>query len=134
MASTPDIWLIIDLRDAYADSDSEELDKLTQNLLEELRGLDEVEKVEQILDPNPPESNMSLGGFLVGILKTQINLVNLRPLGIFLNNRFSSKPIVLEVEANGNKIKLTDVKTEDLDKVVEAAERLLTAAKGQKDG
>jgi len=41
---------------------AEELDEETQQLWIELNQLEEVEKVERVPDPNPPEGNKASGG------------------------------------------------------------------------
>lgn len=37
-------------------------------LLIQMKDLDEIEDVGRVLDPNPPEKNKAMGGFLVGLL------------------------------------------------------------------
>ncbi len=54
------------------DLDIDERDEEVQKLLSQLKGLDEVEEVGRVLDPNPPEGNKALGGFLVGMLTAEV--------------------------------------------------------------
>ncbi len=86
------------------DLEPEEREEQAQCLLTELKQVDEVESVERMLDPNPPESNKSLGGFLVGMLLAEVNPANGKKLLGFLGNRLGGKPIELSVEANGRKL------------------------------
>ena len=50
------------------DLDPEERDEQAQWFMAELKQMDEVDAVDRVLDPNPPEGNKGLGGFLAGVL------------------------------------------------------------------
>lgn len=90
-----------------ADFDEEKLEKLTQNLLREMRQMDEVERADRVLDPEPPEGNRSLGGFLIGILKAEVSVANFKKLMEFLGDRLAGKPIKIKVKkANGEEIEI----------------------------
>ena len=91
---------------AAPDLDSEELEAQAQSLLAQMRALDEIETVNRILDPNPPAGNKSMGGILVGLLTAQVSKENALKLLSFLGERLGNKPIELEVEANGKKLKV----------------------------
>jgi hypothetical protein len=60
-----------------------------------------------VLDPNPPAGNKSVGAALIGILTAEVSPVNIKKLLGFLGDRLGNKPIELEVEANGKKLKVT---------------------------
>lgn len=107
------------------DLDSEDRDRQAQQLLRELRDLDEVESVERVVDPNPPEGNKALGGFLVGLLTAEVNLQNIKALFGFLGDRLGNKPIELEVEGNGKKLKLSASSREELEAAVKAAQEFI---------
>lgn len=124
MNNDSELWLVIDLRNAYADRSSAQIDKLTADLLNELRSIDSIEKVQRVPDPNPPIGEMSGGGNLLGVVATKLSLSQVRKVGDIIVQKFSSKPVDIKVEANGKKIELLGVRPEDLDRVVEAAERL----------
>jgi hypothetical protein len=124
MESDPSIWLITDFQNAYADRSHAQIDRLTADLLKELRSLDSVEEVRRVTDPEPPSGEMSGGGNLLGIVATKLSLSRVREVGGFISQKFSSKPVDIKIEANGRKIEILGVRPEDLDKVVEAAERL----------
>ncbi len=104
------------------DLDTEEQDEEALNLLSQLRELDDVEKVDRVLDPNPPEGNKALGGFLVGLLTAEINAANAKAAFGFLKDRLSGKPIELEVEANGKKLKVSAHSREELEAAIRAAQ------------
>lgn len=108
----------------FNDSDlsSEERDEQVQRLLAELKDMDEVETADRVLDPNPPEGNKALGGFLVGLLTAEINAANAKAAFGFLKDRLSGKPIELEVEANGRKLKVSAHSREELEAAIKAAQ------------
>jgi hypothetical protein len=104
-----------------ADLDDEERDEEAQNLLHQLQDLDEVE-ANRMIDPNPPEGNKSIGALLVGILTAEVNVDNCKKVLGFLGDRLGGKPIELEVEANGRKLKVTAHSREELEAAMKAAQ------------
>ena len=138
MTNAPALQVTIDFRDANLPE--EQLDRLTANVLKDLKALDEVEKVERVPDPQVPDGGMG-GGTLMGLLTAEVSLQNIRALAGYLTGKFTSKPIDLEIEVSdqnaqstqSRKIKLTGVRPEDLDRVVAAAERL-AAGQDPKNG
>jgi hypothetical protein len=80
------------------DLEPEEKESETLNLLQALREL-EVGSVDRVFDPNPPEGNMSMGGFIVGLLTAEVSVSNFKKLMGFLGDRVGSKPIKLKVRA-----------------------------------
>ncbi len=104
--------------------DAEELDEDTQQLWIELNQLEEVEKVERVADPNPPEGSKAVGSFLVGLLKAEVSISNGLKVIRFLGDRFGNKPMKLSGEANGKKFEIEAYSREDLDAVVEAYKKL----------
>lgn len=107
--------------------DSEELEEQAQNLVAQMKGLDEVETVERVLDSNPPEGNKAVGAILVGLLTTQVNKENAQKLLGFLGDRLGNKPIELEVEANGRKLKVKASSQAELTAAIEAAQKFIAA-------
>ena len=107
------------------DLDSEERDSEAQKLLNQLRQLDEVEDVNRVLDPNPPEGNKALGGFLVGTLMTQVNPSNIKALFGFLGERLLGKTIEMEVTANGKSLKVKVSNQTELTAAIQAAEQFI---------
>lgn len=120
------IKLNIAIKDS--DLDEEELDEITQTLLQQMRRLDEVEQVDRLLDPNPPEGNKALGGFLVGILTAEVNPANIKALMGFLSDRLGGKQIEMEVEANGKKLKIKASSQKELSAALEAAQQFVASA------
>ena len=109
------------------DLDSEELEEQAQNLLAQLRDLDELETVDRVLDPNPPVGNKAVGAILVGLLTAQVNKENAQRVMVFLGDRLGNKVIELEVEANGKKLKVKASSREELEAAIEAAQKFVAA-------
>jgi hypothetical protein len=107
------------------DLDSEELEEQAQNLLAQMRDLDDIEAVDRVLDPNPPAGNKAVGGILVGLLTAQVNKENAQKVMGFLGDRLGGKPIELEVEANGKKLKVSAHSREELEAAIEAAQKFI---------
>ena len=108
-----------------SDLDSEERDSEAQKLLNQLRQLDEVEDVNRVLDPNPPEGNKALGGFLVGTLTAQVNPSNIKALFGFLGERLLGKTIEMEVTANGKSLKVKVSNQTELTAAIQAAKQFI---------
>ena len=108
------------------DLEPEERDEQAQRLLAELKQVDEVESVERLLDPNPPEGNKSLGGFLVGMLLAEVNPANGKKLLGFLGDRLGGKPIELSVEANGRKLTVKAHSREELEAAIKLAQEFIS--------
>lgn len=126
MLPTSDIQVTLDLRNP--DLDDEALEKLTQSLRREMLELDEVKDVKQVFDPNPPAGNKALGAVLVGLLTAEINANNAKALFGFLGDRLGNKPIAMEVEANGKKLKVTASSQQELMAAVQVAQQFVASA------
>jgi hypothetical protein len=109
------------------DLELEEQDEQAQRLISELKQMDEVETVDRVLDPNPPEGNKALGGFLVGLLTAEVNATNAKKLMGFLGDRLGDKPIELSVEANGKKLTVKAHSREELQDAIQAAQDFIAA-------
>ncbi len=107
------------------DLDSEQREEEAQKLLNQLRQLDEVEDVNRVLDPNPPEGNKGLGGFLVGMLTAEVNPSNIKAFFCFLSDCLSGKPIELNVEANGRKLAVKARSQVELMAAIKAAQEFI---------
>lgn len=120
MSTAPNIKLTINFNDP--DLEPEEREQQVQRFMAELKQVDEVETVDRVLDSNPPERNKALGGFLVGLLATEVNVANAQKLMGFLGDRLGGKPIKLTVEANGKKLIVKAHSREDLESAIKAAQ------------
>jgi hypothetical protein len=106
---------------------SDELEAQAQNLLAQMRDLDEIETVDRVLDPNPPKGNKAIGGMLVGLLTAQVNLANAQKLMGFLGDRLVNKQIELEIEANGKKLKVKASSQAELEAAIAAAQKFVSS-------
>lgn len=97
MASNSSIKFTIAFNDP--DLDSEELDEQAQRLVSELKQIDEVDEVNCVIDPNPPEGNKSMGGFVVGLLSAEVSMANAKKLLGFLGDRLGGKLIAVLSES-----------------------------------
>lgn len=105
--------------------DSEELERQAQALLAQMKDLDEIEAVGRVLDPNPPDGNKSMGGFLIGLLTAEVSKENALKLLGFLGDRLGNKSIELEVEGCGKKLKVKASSQVELNAAIEAAKEFL---------
>lgn len=106
------------------DFDEEERDEEVQKLLNQMRDLDEVD-TDRVIDPNPPEGNKALGGFLIGMLTAEVSTDNAKRLLGFLGDRLSGKTIELEVEGNGKKLKVSASSRVELEAAIEQAQAFI---------
>lgn len=109
------------------DLDAEERDKEVEKLLVQLKEMDEVDSASRVYDPNPSEGTKSVGGFLVGLLTAEVSIDNCQKLLGFLGDRLSGKPIEMEVDANGKKLKVTAYSKEELEAAIKAAKDFVNA-------
>ena len=109
------------------DLEADDRDEQAQRLLGELRQLDEVETVDRVLDPNPPEGNKAIGGILIGLLTAEVNVGNAQKVMGFLGDRLGGKPIELQVEDNGRKLTVKAHSREELAEAIQAATAFINA-------
>lgn len=122
---TPDSTLKLTIAFTDPELDPEERDEQAQRLISELKDIDEIETVDRVLDPNPPEGNKALGGFLIGLLTAEVNAANAKKLMGFLGDRLGGKTIELEVEANGKKLSVKAHSREELEAAIKAAQEFV---------
>ncbi|MEH2105720.1 hypothetical protein [Nostoc sp.] len=122
MSSESNVKLTIAL--ANPDLDAEEQEREARNLLREIKDLD-VESAELVAVTEIPEGAKSVGGFLVGVLHTEVSLANFKKLLGFLGDRLGNKTIELEVEANGKKLKVKASSQEELNAAIEQAQKFI---------
>lgn len=109
------------------DLTSDERDEQAQRFIAELKDVDEIETVNRVLDPHPPEGNKALGGILVGLLTAEVNTENAKRVFGFLGDRLSGKVIELAVEANGKKLTVKAHSQEELAVAIKAAQEFVGA-------
>ncbi|NJL10310.1 MAG: sugar ABC transporter permease [Calothrix sp. SM1_7_51] len=106
--------------------DEEEKETEINQLLWEIRELDEVEAVNRVVNPNPPEGSKALGGFLVGLLNAEVNMANTKKLFGFLGDRLGNKPLKLKVKApDGRELEVEASSRQEFDYVMHQAQEFL---------
>ncbi|MCA6508421.1 MAG: hypothetical protein ACK5YH_05925 [Pseudanabaena sp.] len=95
------------------DLTNEERDDELANLLEDLNANSAIESVARLRDPNPPDGNKS-GGALLDLLKADATVPNALKVLKFLGDRLGNKPISLEAEVNGVKMKVSASSQEEI--------------------
>jgi hypothetical protein len=121
---TSNLKLTIHLTDS--DLDDEEKDEAAKNLLFQIEKIDEVEAVDRVFDPNPPEGNKSLGGFLMGVLKAEVKPSQAMPLLGFLSDRARTQPIEVELELEGRKLRVKADNPEELTAALQSLQMFLS--------
>ena len=96
--------------DLTAEKRNEDVGKL----LKELKARREIEAVERVRDPHPPEGNKGVGSFLVGMLTAQVTVENAKKALGFLGDRLGNKQITIEAEVNGIKMKVSAASKEEV--------------------
>lgn len=123
MSAESNIKLTIALNDPNLDA--EEQDQLTRSLLREMKDLD-VESADLVAVEETPEGSKAFGGFLLGMLQAEVSIANVKRVLSYIGDRFGSKPIELEVEANGRKLKVKASSKEELIAAIQEAEKFVT--------
>ena len=119
---TDDVKLSICFNDP--DLDDEEREEEAQQLMSQMRDLDDVE-VNRVMDPNPPEGNKAIGGMLVGLLTAEVSAANAKHAFDFLKDRLGGKTIELEVEGNGKKLKVSANSRAELEAAIQQAQAFI---------
>ena len=109
------------------DLTAEERDDEAVRLLEELSDRSDIESVDRVRDPNPPEGSMSFGGFMEGVLKAVVNPENYKNVLSGLVSYLNKKQIALEVEGNNKKLKVSADNLEELEAAIKKATEFIEA-------
>jgi hypothetical protein len=122
--TTPTITLTIAFNDPTLDA--EEREQQARQFRAELQQIDDIETVDRVLDPNPPEGNKAVGAFLVGLLTAELSVANFKKLGGFLGDRLGNKPIKLKVKApDGRELELEASSQQEFDHAYQKAQEFL---------
>jgi hypothetical protein len=124
--NTEQIALTITFSDP--DLNAEELDDEVVRLLSDLNDRSDIDAVDRVRDPNPPDGNKSGGAFLVGVLMAEVSMANAKKVLGFLGDRLGNKPISFEVEGNGKKLKVSASSREELEFAMQKAKEFIEAA------
>ncbi|MDC0835719.1 hypothetical protein POG22_22390 [Geitlerinema sp. CS-897] len=119
METNSSIQITVSFVDTDLDEDEKEME--TQRLFNSLKKLDEVERVDRVLDPTPPQGNKAFGGFLIGLLTAEVTRENVEALFRFLGDRLSGKTIDLKVEVEGKVLEVSASSREELEFAIQQA-------------
>jgi hypothetical protein len=93
-----DIQVLLDLSELDPKLSPERLENLTSGVANEIRG-NLVNKAELVREDEIPEKGKpALAGFILGLLKTEINAASIKTLLNYLGERFYGKTLKLEWE------------------------------------
>jgi hypothetical protein len=124
MTETENFQITLSLLDP--DLDDEELETETRKLVQEIEDIDQVEKVGLVKVEEAPDGSKSIGGFVLGALQAEITLEGASTFFNFLANRFSHKPIEIEVRGkDGRELKLKAASQKDLLLVMDKAKQFI---------
>jgi hypothetical protein len=123
MVNKSNVRLTFNFNDPHLEP--QEKDEQVQWFMAELKEMDEIENVAPVSDPYPPEGNKALSGFLLGMLTAELNIENTKKIFRFVGDRLGGKPIQLEVEANGKKLKVSAHSREELELAIKAAQEFI---------
>jgi hypothetical protein len=107
------------------DLEPDEREKEAKLLMAELREIDEVESVDPVPDPSPPAGSKAFGGLVEGFIATKVASINAAKFINYLGKKLTDKPISLEVEQNGNKMKVTANNRQELEAALEGARKFI---------
>ncbi len=126
MAKNSNVKITISFNDPELVSD--DLEKQALNLRDQLLkdDLGEIETIARVIDPNPSERSKAVGGALAGILTAEVSIANVKKLMVFLSGHLVNKPIELEVEANGKKLKVKASSQAELTAAIDAAQKFIS--------
>ncbi len=110
------------------DLNAEELNEEAVRLLGDLSDRSDIDAVDLVRAPNPPDGNKSGGAFLVGVLMAEVSVANAKKVLGFLGDRLGNKPISFEVEGNGKKLKVSASSREELEFAMQKAKEFIEAA------
>ena len=118
----------IKLTISFIDPELDEEDKDTeiQNLLRDMRELDEIEDVERLVDSQIPENSKSLTGKALAGVIAIFKSENTKKIWSFLTERLNSKQIEMSLEApDGRKINVKARTQEEFQVVMREAQEFL---------
>ncbi|MFZ4678381.1 MAG: hypothetical protein ACOYM4_22275 [Nodosilinea sp.] len=125
MADT--VWLTIDWREATTAMPEAQQETLTETLFRDMKGLDEVEQVRRVADPDLPDGGMG-AAWLWSILTAEITVEGLKALGQEVQARLPDKPIEFTIKSGDREVTVKNLRPADLDatldKLVAAAQQL----------
>lgn len=125
MTSQSNIEITISLVDASLSD--EELQEEVENLLPQLEEVDGVEQVNLVPVEQAPPNSKALGGYLLGTLKTLVDVARVKPLFDFLGRMVRPKPVTkMSVKkSDGTELTIEASTPEDFDRAYQKAQEFL---------
>ncbi|WP_413277161.1 hypothetical protein [Floridanema evergladense] len=124
MTSQSNIEITISLVDASLSD--EELQEKVENLLPELRQVDGVENADLVPVEQAPPDSKALGGYVLGTLKTLVDVSKVKPLFDFLAGMVRSKTIETTFKKpDGTELTIKVSNREDFEFAYQKAEKFL---------
>lgn len=121
MTSSNVYHLTISLDESKIEADDDEREKETQRLFNELRKLDDIEDVQRVIDPEPPEGSKAIAGFFIGLLTAEVKPENIANLFRFLGDRLSNKEVSLTLSLGDDVLEVTARSREEFEFAMQQA-------------
>jgi hypothetical protein len=128
MTTNPNIKITIAFEDP--ELEPEERDEQAQRLLRDFNQMDEIESVNRVLDPAPPEGNKASGSFLPGMVATEVKPNNFNPVLDYLGAHYAHKFVAMEIEVGDRKLKVTATSQAELMAALPTVQQFLTQPTG----
>lgn len=106
-------------------TDLEELERMTQNVMSQLRDIDDLD-VQRVVDLEPPQNGKGVGSFLPGAVSTKGTTETTLKVIRFLRSRLFGRCIELEIEDNGRYLKVKASNTAELEVAIKQAKSFLS--------
>lgn len=104
-------------------------DQQAHNLKMDLQDMRVVEDVFFATDQNPPETSKGAGRIIVGKLISLFSFENTASIITSLGERLAGKSVELEIETNGDSLKIVASNTNELKSILKEAEEFIRASK-----
>jgi hypothetical protein len=101
--------------------DDDDKEKETQRLFNELRTLDDIEDVQRVINPDPPEGSKAIAGFFIGLLTAEVKPENIANLFRFLGDRLSNKEVSLTLSLGDEVLEVTAGSREEFEFAMQQA-------------
>lgn len=115
--------------------EDEERQEIARKLLQDLRKLDEVEKVNLTKDLAQEEGArvVPLLSTLVGVLTAEVNLKNIQKVLGFIGDRLGDKPMIIKVKVGDQEVEIEAKSRQELAEAQSVVNDLLVRMQGSTD-
>ena len=128
MAQPTNAIVTISIQDS--ELDKTQLQEMTENLCQQVSEVYGVEQADMVPVESLPEGARAVGGFLLGMLTTEISQDSVKTLFTFLSDRLSGKVIEMAVEApDGRKLNVKASSKAEFNLAMQQAKDFLEAGK-----